>query len=138
MTEQKTNGISLIASDSRAHIAINADLTFNVEKQNDVEAVHIADVLYTLVLEAIKQQAANAQLTPGEYRLVLTGMVSDVTPTIEQRKAQLKKELEDLEFLERTADAEAEAGGVITAGNLVPEEETEEAETDEVSESEDI
>ena len=78
MTENKVNGLSLV-SNKASHIVFNADVTFNIEEQADVKSVHVSDAVYTLILDALKKQAEGAHLFPGDYRLSLTGCVSDVT-----------------------------------------------------------
>jgi hypothetical protein len=80
MTENRVNGLSLVANKA-SHIVFNADVTFNIEEQADVKSVHVSDAVYTLILDALKKQAEGAHLFPGDYRLSLTGCVSDVTAT---------------------------------------------------------
>lgn len=76
MSETRTNGLSLVVNNSR-HIAFNADVTFAVEQQEDIPSVHVADAVYTLILDALKKQAEGAHLLPGDYRLVLTGVATN-------------------------------------------------------------
>ena len=81
MTE-KNSGLSVVINNN-GHIAFNADMTFAVEEKEDVTSVHLADVVYSVVLDALKKQVGAARLSPGDFRLVLTGCVSDVSNTKE-------------------------------------------------------
>lgn len=79
MSEERTNGLSLIANNSD-HISFNADVAFSIEEREGVPSVHLADVVYTLVLDALKKQAGGAHLFPGEHRLVITGCATNTGP----------------------------------------------------------
>jgi hypothetical protein len=83
MSKERTNGLSLVINNS-GHIAFNADVNFSVEEKDEVKSVHISDVLSTLVLDALKKQGQNAQLFPGDYRLVLTVCASQINNVVNQ------------------------------------------------------
>lgn len=71
----KTNGVSLLVSDN--HIAINADINFNVESSEENPTAHIADILYQLILEGLKKHD-KAALGPGEYKAFMSVIATSV------------------------------------------------------------
>ena len=113
MTE-KSSGLSVVINNN-GHISFNADLNYGVEQQEEeVTSVHVADVVYSVVLEALKKQVGNARLFPGTFRLLLTGCISDVSNTQEVVNAA-----EDDEEAPQTEESPVEE---------TPEEETTEGE----------
>jgi hypothetical protein len=107
MTE-KNSGLSVVINDN-GHIAFNADMNFAVEEKEDVSSVHLADVVYSVVLDALKKQVGNARLAPGDFRLVLTGCVSDVSNTKEKTDDTTDAE-QVLEAGDTGTESEEEAG----------------------------
>jgi hypothetical protein len=83
MSTDRINGISLIVNNS-GHIAFNADVSFSVEEKENIKSVHVSDVIYTLILSALKEQASGAHLLPGDYRMVLTSCLSAIAKPEEQ------------------------------------------------------
>lgn len=71
----KTNGVSLLVSDN--HIAVNADVTFQIEEREDIPAAHISDVIYQLVLDGLRKHEG-AKLGEGQYKGILTLCVSSI------------------------------------------------------------
>jgi hypothetical protein len=107
MTE-KNSGLSVVIND-KGHISFNTDLTFSVEEKEDIASVHLADVLYSLVLDALKKQVGAARLAPGDFRLVMTGCVSNVTSIKEQENATQDTE-QVLQEGDTGTESEEEAG----------------------------
>lgn len=119
MTE-KSSGLSVVVNNN-GHISFNADLTFAVEHQEEVDSVHVADVVYSVVLDAMKKQVGSARLHPGDFRLVMTGCVSDITNTKEKTDGTTDTTEADQPGVLQEEDTEAEAAGEAS------EEATEEA-----------
>jgi hypothetical protein len=110
----KTNGVSLVVSDN--HIAINADINFNVESSDDVPTAHISDIIYQLILEGLKKHD-KAVLGGGEYKAFLSFCATAITeqPSVE---AISEEELASL-----ATAVEDQAGALVDEmlGNEVPE-----------------
>lgn len=87
------NGISLSIG-SGDSVAINAEITFNVQEQGDNTAAHLSDVIYKLILEQLKEHP-QAALDAGEYRLSMTVFATTIgTPkTVEEKALSLVKEI---------------------------------------------
>ena len=83
---QKGSGLSVVINNN-GHISFNADTAFSIEKQEEPFSVHLADVITAVVLESIKGQVENARVFPGEFRLLLTGCISDITNVKEKQDA---------------------------------------------------
>lgn len=71
------NSIRILIS-SGQQIVVNADLVFDVEEKEDIDHIHISDVLYAVILKKLRDQP-EAVLTKGTYRVNLTVALSDVT-----------------------------------------------------------
>jgi hypothetical protein len=78
----KTNGVSLVVSDN--HIAINADINFNVESSEEVPNAHISDIIYQLILEGLKKHD-KAVFGGGEYKAFMSFCATSIAeqPTVE-------------------------------------------------------
>lgn len=112
MSVEKNNGLSVVVNNN-GHISFNADLTFGIEQKEEGDSsVHVADVVQSLVLEAIKSQVGSARLFPGGFRLVMTGCVSDVSNTNkESADATSDVEEDDKRTVVQEEDPEAEEVG---------------------------
>ena len=78
MSENK-NDIRLLITDGQRQAVINAAVSFTVEERQDIEAIHISDVVHALILQKLREQE-QAVLPPGEYCLNLTCAIVDLTP----------------------------------------------------------
>ena len=111
----KTNGVSLVVSDN--HIAINADINFNVESSEETPTAHISDIIYQLILEGLKKHD-KAVFGAGEYKAFLSFCA---TAIVEQTPSVEAISEEELESLETTV--EGQAGSLVDEmlGNEVQE-----------------
>lgn len=89
-----TNGINMFVSGS--HLTMNADITFEVTKQGDIDTAHLADVIQHLVFEKTRAHD-QARLAAGSFRLSMTlvcsATESEAKETEEQAQDLVKEML---------------------------------------------
>jgi hypothetical protein len=110
----KTNGVSLVVSDN--HIAINADINFNVDSSDEVPTAHISDIIYQLILDGLKKHE-KAVLGGGEYKAFLSFCATSI---VSQPSVEAITE-EELASLANTVEGQADALVGEMLGNEVPE-----------------
>jgi len=115
----KTNGVSLVVSDN--HIAINADINFNVESSDEVPNAHISDIIYQLILEGLKKHD-KAVFGGGEYKAFMSFCATSI---VEQPRVEgiSPEELASMVAAQAGEDVDRAADVLVDEmlGNEVPE-----------------
>jgi hypothetical protein len=100
------------------HIAINADINFNVEANEETPTAHISDIIYQLILEGLKKHD-KAVFGGGEYKAFLSFCATSIveTPSVEGISEEELASLAAHAEIDRAADTLVDK----MLGNEVPE-----------------
>ncbi len=77
------DNINVLVSEGERQIVINAEITLKLEERNEVENIHVSDLIYAGILDKIKSQEL-ATMPKGKYRVSFTAAVTTLEDDLEE------------------------------------------------------
>lgn len=80
MSKPNQSHVNLLITTGR-QVVVNGEVNFSVQEVDSVKELHVANAIYATILQKLQEQPL-ATLSPGEYKVTLTAVISDVAGSV--------------------------------------------------------